>query len=77
LPVQKSRTGLSRTSFDSSESTRDAVQFAQMSWPARYSAPRSGQYFILVALDAEGHGVAAAEAERGDAAFEVAALQFI
>src|ERR1700730_8203998 len=32
---------------------------------------------LSVALDGEGHGVAAAEAERGDAAFQVAALQFV
>src|SRR4029077_20646767 len=31
----------------------------------------------LVALDGKGHGVASAEAERGDAALEVAALQYV
>lgn len=34
-------------------------------------------FTVLLAFDGEGYGVAAAEAERGDTALEVAALQLI
>src|SRR6185295_12214663 len=66
--------------------TRSTPQTLQLAWASLYSASHNGQYFIamfarrataLVALDAEGHGVAATKAECGDAALQVAALEFI
>src|SRR5712692_4008439 len=61
----------------SSLATRSTPQTEQLVWVTAYSASHSGQYFTLVALDRERDGVAAAEAQGGNAALEVAALQFV
>src|SRR5712692_380234 len=41
------------------------------------SSSRSYHFKDSITLDGEGHGVSAAEAERGDAALQIAALQFV
>src|SRR6266850_2970160 len=46
--------------------------------PARArSSSRSYHYKNSITLDREGHGVSAAQAKRGDAALQIAALQFV
>src|ERR1700756_3147115 len=58
--------------------TSGMSQSAHTVKPWRYSARHCGQIIVSsAAFDGQGHGVAAAEAESGDAALEIAALQFV
>src|ERR1700730_7881581 len=61
----------------SSSGTRSTPQTVQRPRPTAYSASHSGEYFMSVAFDGEGHSVAAAETEGGDAAPQVAACELV
>src|SRR6202790_917493 len=65
----------------SSSGTRSTPQTVHCAWLAAYSASHKGQYFISIfhlwALDGHSDGVASAQAQGGNAALQVSALQFV
>src|SRR5260370_130309 len=77
-PGSAGGSGASRSAPASYCGTRGTSQSAQTVKPGRYSARHCGQIIVRsVAFDSQSYGVAAAEAEGGDSALEVAALQFV